>query len=231
MDAIILAAGRGTRLRPLTDTVPKPLIPIAGKGTLVRILDNLPPAVSRVIIVVGYLGDAIRAEIGDHSQNRTVEYVAQEVLDGTGGALRWARPLIRSERFLVLMGDDLYAARDLERLTECERAVLVQTKELFKDGMDVWSVKDGKLVDLVVGNKGDKGVTNPGAYVLGHEWFETEPVLTPGKTDEWSIPHAIPQLLQEHPFQAVEATFWQMCGTFEELAEAERILGQQEKEV
>lgn len=226
MDAVILAAGRGTRLRPLTDTMPKPLIPIAGKGTLPRLLDILPAAVSRVIIVVGYLGDKIREEIGDHSHHRQVEYAAQGALDGTGGALRWARPLIRSERFLVLMGDDLYAARDLERLVDCERGVLVQTKTLPKDGMDVWSVEDGKLVDLISGNKGEVAVTNPGAYLLGHEWFDTEPVLTPGKTDEWSIPHAIPQLLAKHSFQVVEASFWQMCGTFEEIAEAEKKLSE-----
>jgi bifunctional UDP-N-acetylglucosamine pyrophosphorylase/glucosamine-1-phosphate N-acetyltransferase len=185
----------------------------------------LPPAISRVVIVVGYLGDRIREEIGDHSNNRQVEYVSQAVLDGTGGALRWARPLIRSERFLVVMGDDLYAARDLERLSECERAILVQTKVLHKDGMDIWDVKDGRVVGMSVGKAGETAVSNPGAYVLGHEWFEVEPVLTPGTTDEWSIPHAIPQLLEKHPFQAVEASFWQMCGTFEELAEAEKILG------
>lgn len=227
MDAVILAAGRGARLRPLTDTVPKPLIPIAGKGTLPRILDILPPAVGRVVIVVGYLGDKIREEIGTMSHDRPVEYVTQEVLDGTGGALRWARPLIRSERFLVTMGDDLYAARDLERLTEYDRSVLVQTKKMFKDNMDTWEVKDGRLLSLGLGKKGKKGVTNPGAYVLGQEWFDTEPVLTPGKTDEWSIPHALPQLVDRYPFQAVEATFWQMCGTFEEIAEAEKILSKQ----
>lgn len=225
MDAIILAAGRGTRLRPLTDTIPKPLIPIAGKGTLPRLLDMLPPAVSRVIIVVGYLGDKIREEIGDHSNNRQVEYVSQAVLDGTGGALRWARPLIRSERFLVVMGDDLYAARDLERLSECERAILVQTKVLHKDGMDIWKVQEGGVTSLSTGKAGEKHASNCGAYVLGHEWFDAEPVLTPGTTDEWSIPHAIPQLLEKHAFQAIEASFWQMCGTFEELAEAEKILG------
>lgn len=228
MDAIILAAGRGMRLRPLTDTTPKPLIPIAGRGTLLRLLDALPKAVSRVVIVVGYLGDNIREEIGTVSHDRPVEYATQEVLDGTGGALRWARPLIRSERFLVVMGDDLYAARDLELLTEYERSILVQTRVMPKDGMDIWRTRSGKVVSLGVGAKGKKAVTNPGAYVLGQEWFETAPVLSPGKTDEWSIPHAIPQLLKQMPFQAVEASFWHMCGTFEEIEEAEKLL--QEKQ-
>lgn len=229
MDAIILAAGRGTRLRPLTDTTPKPLIPIHGRGTLPRLLDMLPEAIGRVVIVMGYLGQQIQEEIGDMSHDRPVEYVVQERLDGTGGALRWARPRIRSERFLAINGDDLYAARDLERLVECERGLLVQTKILPKDKMDIWKVKEGKIVDMGTGKKGKKGVMNPGAYLLGHEWFDTEPTLTPGKTDEWSIPHAIPQLLKTHPFTAVEASFWQMCGTFEEIAEAETLLQAQEK--
>lgn len=229
MDAIILAAGRGTRLRPLTDTTPKPLIPIHGRGTLPRLLDILPAAIGRVVIVTGYLGEQIRQEVGDMSHDRPVEYVTQERLDGTGGALRWARPLIRSERFLAVNGDDLYAARDLERLVESERGILVQTKTLPKDDMDVWKVKDGKITGIGIGKKGKNGVMNPGAYLLGHEWFDTEPTLTPGKTDEWSIPHAIPQLLKTRPFDAVEASFWQMCGTFEEIAEAEKLLQAQEK--
>ena len=224
MDAIILAAGRGTRLRPLTDTVPKPLIPVAGTGTLPRLLNMLPAQVGRVIIVIGYLGEKIKEQIGTVSHDRPIEYIQQEVLDGTGGALRWARPLIRSERFLVTMGDDLYAARDLEGLVEHERSILIQTKVMPKDNMDIWQVKDGKMVGLGLGKKGKKGMTNPGAYVLGHEWFETQPVLTPGKTDEWSVPHALPQLFDRYPFTPVEASFWQMCGTFEEIAEAEKIL-------
>lgn len=224
MDAIILAAGRGARLRPLTDTTPKPLIPIAGRGTLPRLLDILPPAISRVIIVIGYLGEKIREEIGPVAHDRRIDYVTQEILDGTGGALRWARPLIHSERFLVINGDDLYAARDLERMVEYERSVLVQTCSLHKEGMDVWQVRDGHLTGMTIGKKGKKGIANPGAYVLGQEWFETQPVLTPGKTDEWSIPHALPQLFDRHTFHAVEASFWQMCGTFEEIAEAEKIL-------
>lgn len=223
MDAIILAAGRGARLRPLTDTTPKPLIPVAGRGTLPRLLDVLPKSVSRVVIVVGYLGDKIREEIGTVSHGCPVEYATQEVLDGTGGALRWARPLIRSERFLVIMGDDLYAACDLEHLVEYERSILVQTKIMPKDGMDIWRTRGGKIVSMGLGKMGKKAMTNPGAYVLGQEWFETVPTLTPGKTDEWSIPHAIPQLLKRVPFQAVEASFWHMCGTFEEITEAERL--------
>ncbi len=224
MDAIILAAGRGMRLRPLTDATPKPLIPIAGRGTLLRLLDVLPKAVSRVVIVIGYLGEQIRQEIGDVSHDRPVEYVIQEVLDGTGGALRWARPSIHSERFLVLMGDDLYVARDLEQVTEYERGMLIKTAKLPKDGMDIWQMRQGKIVGMRTGQVGHKGSMNAGAYVLGHEWFETSPTSTPGKTDEWSIPHAIPQLLKRVSFQAVETSFWQMCGTFEEIATTEQLL-------
>ncbi len=224
MDAIILAAGKGMRLRPLTDTLPKPLVPVAGRGTLPRLLDILPPEVDRVLLVVNYLHEKIRAEIGNAWNGIPVEYVFQEALNGTGGALRVCEPFIRSERFLILNGDDLYGQKDLENLAQHERGVLYH-EGILPHGGDGWVVEDGRIRGSVAVPPDGAGRANVNGMKLGREWFETVPVLSPGKTDEWSLPHAIPALLGRFEYRAVPATFWMPCGTLDEIREAEERLG------
>lgn len=224
MDAIILAAGKGTRLRPLTDTVPKPLVPVAGRGTLPRLLDILPPAVDRVLLVVHYLHEKIRAEIGDAWNGIPVAYVFQEALDGTGGALRSCESSIGGDRFLVLNGDDLYGRDDLAALAEQDRGILYH-EGILPNGGDGWLVENGRIRGSAPVVPGGLGCANINGMKLGREWFETVPVLSPGKTDEWSLPHAIPSLLDRCEYRALPASFWMPCGTPDEIREAEQRLG------
>lgn len=226
MDAILLCAGLGKRLRPLTESVPKPLVPVAGRGTLLRMLDILPDAVTRIIIVTHHLEEQIHAAVGDVWHGRPVTYIHQEPLDGTGGALRQARSVITSSRFLVLNGDDLYAADDVRRLVEAPLAVLVREGTLDKEE-DAWRVSaTGALERLYRAPSGTVALTNSGGYVLDHDWFDTAPVLSPGKTDEWSLPHAIPELIMRgKQFTPILATWWRPVGTPEELAAANAELG------
>ncbi|HWR00178.1 MAG TPA: NDP-sugar synthase [Candidatus Methylomirabilis sp.] len=227
MDAIIMSAGRGSRLRPLTDTTPKPLIPILGRGTLHRTLDILPQAVTRIIIVVGYRAPQIREAFGTEFGGCPVVYITQDPLDGTGGCLRRVREQMPdlSEHFLVMNGDDLYAGPDLEALAASERGVLVLETRLNKEE-DSW-VRDerGALLGLTRTPAGELGLVNAGAYCLDHGWFGTEPVQVPGKPFEWSLPHALPQIIARGvPIMAVSATFWMPVGTPEELTRAEQTL-------
>jgi bifunctional UDP-N-acetylglucosamine pyrophosphorylase/glucosamine-1-phosphate N-acetyltransferase len=223
MDAIILAAGRGERLRPLTDTVPKPLIPVAGRGALLRTLDILPPEIDRIILVVSYLQEQIRAAVGSEWKGRPVEYVSQEVLNGTGPSVRACESIIRGERFLVLNGDDVYGKEDLEELVRHDRGILYFESVLPKGG-DGWLVENGLIRGITYVAQNGTGHLNINGMLLGREWFATTPVLSPGKTDEWSLPHAIPQLLDKHRYDAVRARFWMPCGTLEELKAAEAVL-------
>src|SRR5947209_14247726 len=116
MDAIIMAAGLGTRLRPHTLTTPKPLLPIRGRPILDWALGALPPIVDRVLVVVNYLAEQIEAYLQTQSHLKEWEAVRQLEPRGTGDALRSCRSRLRSENFLVLNGDDLYGAVDLENL-------------------------------------------------------------------------------------------------------------------
>ncbi|GEM_PF-152550 len=217
MDLILLSAGRGTRLRPITDTLPKPLVPVADKGTLLHTLDMLPDEISQIILIVGYLHERIRAAVGTEWKGRQVTYVLQAPLDGTGGALRQAQPYIATERFMVVNGDDLYGPTDIMRLAQLERGLLIKHALLTAGMNDVCDVHDGKLNGFNRLPRGHTGAINTGAYTLGHEWFDTIPIFTPGKIDEWSLPHALPQLLERHSYDALEAEFWMPCGTSQEI--------------
>src|SRR5947199_5552011 len=98
MDAVILAAGLGTRLRPHTLTTPKPLLPIQGRPILDWIIGALPPEVDRLVVVVNYMAEQIEAYL--RGQRRVADWTAvrQTTPRGTGDALMSCRGKVRSER-------------------------------------------------------------------------------------------------------------------------------------
>src|SRR5216683_2110956 len=102
MDAVILAAGLGTRLRPHTLQTPKPLLPVQGRPILDWGLAALPPAVDRVVVVVHYLADQVEAYLQSQKHVRQWAVVFQQMPQGTGDALRMCRNKLTSERFLVV---------------------------------------------------------------------------------------------------------------------------------
>ena len=112
MQAVILAAGLGTRMRPLTDAVAKPLLKIGDRPLLEYTFDALPDEIDEVIVVIGYLGEQIRTYLGEEFRGRKIKYVVQEKLEGTAKALWEAKSLLR-ERFLVLMADDIFAKKNI----------------------------------------------------------------------------------------------------------------------
>src|SRR6185295_9255567 len=106
MQAVILAGGLGTRLRPLTTQVPKPMVPVAGAPYLEHQLRLLAgQSLSDIVVLTGYLGEQIEEYFGDGRQLALrIRYSRESQPLGTGGALREARPLL-DESFLVIYGD------------------------------------------------------------------------------------------------------------------------------
>ncbi len=116
----ILAGGLATRLKPLTEKIPKVLLPVAGKPFLAHQLTLLrKQGIGRVVLCVGHLGDLIQRELGDgRAHGVRLEYSFDgPVLLGTGGALRQALPLL-GENFFVLYGDS-YLPADFRPIAEC----------------------------------------------------------------------------------------------------------------
>ena len=114
LQAIILAAGKGTRLWPLTSTRPKPLLKVVGKTILEQKLDVLSALVKEVILVVGYKGQSIKDLIGEKYKNLEIKYVWQKEPKGTGDAILKAQNLLK-EKFLLLYADDIYLKEDIEK--------------------------------------------------------------------------------------------------------------------
>ena len=123
MKAMILAAGLGVRLRPLTDRTPKPLLPIAGRPLLVwNLLLLQRHGITDVLINLHHLGDQIVQAIGDGTRfGLRVAYSHEPELQGTGGGIRQAAPFLKDGPFLVLNGDTLSAC-DLTGLIAAHRA-------------------------------------------------------------------------------------------------------------
>jgi N-acetyl-alpha-D-muramate 1-phosphate uridylyltransferase len=117
--AMILAAGRGERMRPLTDTTPKPLIPVAGRSMLDRAMDRLTEhGIRNLVINVHHLGEQISAHVGP----ARAHVIREDKLLETGGSVKNALPLLGREPFFVLNGDGLWADGAVPMLKRLEDA-------------------------------------------------------------------------------------------------------------
>src|ERR1700676_3724357 len=120
--AMVLAAGLGLRLRPLTDRMPKPLVPVAGQPLLDHVLDKLAAAgVSEAVVNVHYLPDQIIAHTATRSRPRVIISDERDQVLGTGGAVVKALPLLGSEPFFHLNADTMWidgVRPNLTRLAE-----------------------------------------------------------------------------------------------------------------
>lgn len=116
MDAIILAAGRGTRMRPLSDTTPKPMLPVAGEPMAARVADAAVAAGARkLVFVIGYRSEDVEAHFGTEYRGIPVEYAVQETRSGTADAVLAAIDHVDGS-FTVLNGDNVYDGGNLSEL-------------------------------------------------------------------------------------------------------------------
>ncbi|MGB1586984.1 MAG: sugar phosphate nucleotidyltransferase [Thermoplasmatota archaeon] len=116
MDALLLAGGYGTRLRPLTYTRPKPLLPVAGRPMLEWVLDRLPPQVDRVVVAVNWLAEELEAYFEGRTDREYIVVRESEPL-GTAGAVKNCEAHLKGERFFVLNGD-IVSNMDLDAMVQ-----------------------------------------------------------------------------------------------------------------
>jgi bifunctional UDP-N-acetylglucosamine pyrophosphorylase/glucosamine-1-phosphate N-acetyltransferase len=221
MDAVIMAAGFGTRLRPYTLETPKPLLRIQGRPILDWTLGALPSTVDRVLVVVHYLAEQIETYLRTQRHFQQFVTIRQEQPRGTGDAFRCCQSQLRSERFLVLNGDDLYGAADIAALSRCPAGLLVHpVTEPRRFGI-AFQRPDGTLERLVEKPDLDgRRLANTGAYLFPRSAFDVE--LSLSARGEYEITDYVTALAARQPVQVVEARFWLPISTVEAWQQAEK---------
>jgi bifunctional UDP-N-acetylglucosamine pyrophosphorylase/glucosamine-1-phosphate N-acetyltransferase len=222
MDAIILAAGLGTRLRPHTLTTPKPLLPVRGRPILDWALGALPTVVDRVVVVVHYLREQVTDYLKSQRHFSKWQTVFQEQPRGTGDALRICQEQVQSDRILVLNGDDLYGAADLAALVKHPAGLLVQAVDEPRRFGIAFLRADGTLEKLV--EKPDlppPQLANTGAYLFPRAVFDIEIPLS--ARGEYEITDYVSTLATRGPFHVVQAKFWLPIGTEETWQHAQKL--------
>ncbi|MFL6584659.1 MAG: sugar phosphate nucleotidyltransferase [Chthoniobacterales bacterium] len=146
--AVLLAAGRGTRMRELTSDLPKPMLTVRGKPVLQHVVDGLRGAgISRFLLIVGYRADVVRSHFGD-----SVEYATQTVQDGTGRVVELARDFVGADPFVLSYGDILVDSPNYGRLVVMdegtEAIVSVKQNEDVSKGGAVFVNERFELIDL-----------------------------------------------------------------------------------
>lgn len=225
MNCIILAAGKGTRLQPFTNHTPKSLLEIHGKPVLAHTIENLPNEVTRVIIIVKYLGHLVKEYFGKKWAGKKITYVNVLTLRGTADMIRQVRRFVK-EKTLVLYGDDLYQKSDLERLTrevgENEWGILAKERDdAAKFGVLAFS-PEGKLLEIVEKPQNPPSrFVNAGAYILDERIFAYRPAKL--ANGEYGLPQTMTQARNKISIRVVRASFWQPVNTIEDYEKAQQI--------
>jgi len=144
MKAVILAAGEGKRLRPITSSRPKPMILISGKPLLEHTILSLKSAgIKEILLIVGYKEEHIRNYFGDGTKyNLSIDYITQGKYMGTAHATGYAKDFVKNDSFLLLYGDILV-----------EDSVFIEIIKLFKQ-----SDSEGLISLIRVNNPHEYGI-------------------------------------------------------------------------
>ena len=149
MKAVILAAGKGTRMLPLTEKIPKVLVKINGKPFLHYVIENLSKAgFTELGIVVGYMKEKVVKFLRDNQIEATL--IEQEEHLGTGHAVKQARIFCGNENFIVLGGDNFFSVEDLQSINNNDEFCYVVGKEIEDPSKyGVLVVNEDKLIKII----------------------------------------------------------------------------------
>ncbi len=214
--AMLLAAGRGTRMRELTNDLPKPMIPVRGKPILQYIVEGLRDAgVEEFLIVVGYRQDVVTDFFGDGlAFGVRVQYVTQVVQDGTGRVVDLGKAFVGNDPFVLSYGDILLDPANYHRLTApaaAEEAVVsVKHSDDVSKGGAVFVNERFEMTDLREKPKPGEPTSpwyNAGVYTFRPSIFEFTAKLERSPRGEYELTDAIRALAQSgHLVQAFELT-------------------------
>ena len=210
--AVLLAAGRGTRMRDLTNELPKPMIEVRGKPILHHIIEGLRAAgVEQFHVIVGYRADVVRQFLGDGGRlGSAITYSTQLVQDGTGKVVELARDFAGNDAFVLSYGDIIVEPSNYQQLVrlddECEAIVSVKRNEDVSQGGAVFVNERFELVDLREKPKPGEPTSpwyNAGIYAFRPSIFEFIARLERSPRGEFELTDAIRNLA--HSGEKVQA--------------------------
>ncbi len=214
--AVVLAAGRGTRMRELTNELPKPMIVVRGKPVLQHIIEGLRDAgIREFLMIVGYRADAVQNFLGDGSRNTiSIQYATQTVQDGTGRVVDLSRDFVGDSPFILSYGDILVDPANYKRVVDLpedvEAIVTVTRGEDVSKGGAVFLNDRMELLDLREKSRPGEATSpwyNAGLYAFRPSIFEFTAKLKPSPRGEYELTDAIRDLAQSgKKVQALELT-------------------------
>jgi UDP-N-acetylglucosamine diphosphorylase/glucosamine-1-phosphate N-acetyltransferase len=207
MKAVVLAAGEGVRLQPITATRPKHLIKVGGKPILEYCLEGLKASgVTDVIIVTHYMGDAIRSFFGGGDRlGLKISYVEQPEMLGTGNAVSTVEPYVDGD-FVLVYGDLLFATEamaNVVQLYEAEKpsAVMTVVPVETPESYGIVEIAAGKKVKRIVEKpslgEAPSNLANAGLYVFSNEIFDKLRQTTASVRGEWELTDAVSLLVKD----------------------------------
>ncbi len=208
MKAVILAAGEGARLQPITATRPKHLIRVGGKPILEHCLDSLVAVgIDETVIVVHYMAEAIRRYFGDGKRFRLkIEYAEQRTALGTGDAVKVVEPFM-NEDFLLVNGDLIFAPKTVREVIELHQkerpvATLAVVPVDKPENYGIVELENEKRVKRILEKpkreEAPSNLANAGIYVLSPEIFAKLKETSASARGELEIPDALSLLIGEN---------------------------------
>lgn len=206
LSLVILAAGKGSRLQPLTNTTPKPLIKIAGKPILEWNLENALGYTSGVVLVVGYLEEKIRDYFGNSYKGLSIKYVTQKKLNGNAAALNLAKDAVKGSGVVIINGDDIYS-KALFKKTSLGKGFIIgrHQEDCSSVGALVADQKNNLVQIIEKPKKFVSNLANTGFYFVGQEIFKYSPKIKLSKRGEFEITDLISLYSKDYPLKVTRA--------------------------
>lgn len=198
MKAVVLVAGKGTRMEPLTSDCPKVMLPVANRPILEHILGSaIEAGIEGFVFITGYLEEQIKAHFGDGSKwGVSIEYVQQKEQLGTANAIGYARGHVEGA-FLVLNGDMLIGQQDLEALVSRQEEAVICVKEVENPSdFGVLETEKNKVIRIIEKPKNPPtNLANAGIYLFRESIFDFIDKTQPSVRKELEITDSIQMLI------------------------------------
>jgi UDP-N-acetylglucosamine diphosphorylase/glucosamine-1-phosphate N-acetyltransferase len=226
MECVILAAGEGKRMRPLTANRPKVMLPLANRPMMEYLVDAaIRAGISGFILVVGYGEQAVRSFFSDGSKKGVrIRYVTQRKQKGTADALLACRHLIE-EPFILMNGDMLVESHDINAIMKTGPDCMGISHSDHPEDYGVVEVQGDQVVHLIEKSPHPPGnLINAGMYHFSPDIFGILEILPCSPRGEYELTDALGALIEKKSLSAYRLTSWRDVGYPWDLLEANELL-------